>query len=234
MENKAISNRELILEHSVTLALTPLIPIPFADDIVANAIRRRLVRKLGVAHGLDLGPYEVRGLADQPGRTLGRIARRVITYPVRKILRKIFFVLELRRALAILGEDYHRAILLDDAFSSGWVRKYPPHILAEAVDRTLAAMPLDLFDRAVRASFSMSRGAILQAVDHLTRRHAAGSSGPAPEEELLEKTEARESSPLTPLIAQLGRIVDKLPADHLPKLVGQLERELAWLSKQAA
>lgn len=218
-------HRHMILTHVVAVSLTPLIPVPFADDIAATGFRRRLVRKLAEAHQTPLPEEAVRRLADRPGS--GSLGGRLLTYPIRRIFRKIFFVLEWKRALDTLGDDTLRAALLEHALASRAPVDAPK--LAAAIDRTVAEADRGLFHRTARAALRQSTRLVKRAALQLTRslRSRFASTEPAAAERALDNLEGAGPSPLDQLSELLDRIVDSLPADYLPGLRARFDRELA-------
>lgn len=220
-------HRHMILTHVVAVSLTPLIPIPFADDIAATGFRRRLIRKLSEAHGVPLSEESVRRLADRPGTSLAGHAGRILSYPIRRIFRKIFFVLEWKRALDTLGEDTLRAALLEHALAARPASVDAPR-LAAAIDRTVAQADRGLFHRTARAALSQSTRLVRAGVETLARglRSRFASTEPAAAERALDNLEGTPSA-LDQLTDLLDRIVDSLPADYLPALRAAFDREWA-------
>jgi hypothetical protein len=215
----------MILTHVVAVSLTPLIPIPFADDIAATGFRRRLVRKLAEAHHTPLTEDAVRRLADRPSS--GSMGGRILRYPIRRIFRKIFYVLEWKRALDTLGDDTLRAALLEHALASRAPIDAPR--LAAAIDRTVAEADRGLFPRTARAALRQSTRLVKRAALLLTRslRSRFTSTEPAAAERALDNLEDAGPSAIDQLSDLLDRIVESLPADYLPGLRARFDRELA-------
>src|ERR1043165_7283042 len=94
------ANQRQIILHSILAVLTPLIPIPFVDDLVKAYFKRRMVRKLAAAQSQYLNDADVARLADDPdsGCLLGCLTT-VLVYPLKAIFRKVFFFLEWKRAV---------------------------------------------------------------------------------------------------------------------------------------
>jgi hypothetical protein len=87
-----------MLVHAVLVGLTPLIPVPILDDYVKGVVERRLVASVASARGVTLADGDVRALVDADESFLGGVAKSVLTFPLKLVFRKIFFVLELKRA----------------------------------------------------------------------------------------------------------------------------------------
>ena len=108
-----------LLRDAVLVGLTPLIPLPFVDDLARVALRRRLVRGVAAEEGVDLAPAMVEALAGEPaGGCLGTLPKLVL-YPINKIFRKIFFFLEVKRAVDLVSTSWHYGWLLQVALRTG-------------------------------------------------------------------------------------------------------------------
>src|SRR5262245_48986903 len=94
------TNQKLILSHAVLIGLTPLIPIPFVDDLVKSYFQRRMVRKLSAIYGKILSDQEIKTLADDPDQgCLWGCLSNVLLFPLKLLFRLIFFFLEWKRAV---------------------------------------------------------------------------------------------------------------------------------------
>src|SRR5687767_2663958 len=90
--------RRTIATYAVLVGLTPLIPVPFVDDVVEGALVRRFVGALSASRGVTLSDAEVRALSfGSDGGVFKKIARGVFVYPLKKLFRKTFFFLEGKR-----------------------------------------------------------------------------------------------------------------------------------------
>ena len=114
-------HHSLILTHTVLIALTPLIPIPFLDDVIKTALQRRLARLITGAHGQNPSAAEIDALLDEGfAGCVGGCAYTIFVYPVRKLARKLFIILEWRRALSLVSHTYYFFFLLDAALADGY------------------------------------------------------------------------------------------------------------------
>jgi hypothetical protein len=106
--------------YSTLGGLCPLIPIPFVDDIVMRAIRRRYLGGMFEKQGLALSGDQLDVVARMPdsGCFLGCVYT-VLIYPIRKIFRKVFFFLSIKDSIDIASRLFHRGILVHRAIEDG-------------------------------------------------------------------------------------------------------------------
>ena len=156
----ADDTKQIMLVHAVLVGLTPLIPIPILDDYVKNHVERRLTSEVARKRGVELDEKEVATLTgDEDGSMLGSIAKSVVTFPFKLIFRKLFVVLEVKRASDEASRSFHRAYLLDRALSAG-IAFVPGH----------AVYPDRAGDSELRICFS---SVLPTAIDDALRRLAA-------------------------------------------------------------
>jgi hypothetical protein len=107
--------REVVF-NSLLAASAQLLPTPFVDDILENRVRRRMSERLAATYGTTLSDRQARRLAGEAsGWTLGRIAGKAILYPIKKIIRKVVYVLAVKKALDTASDVFHRGYLLRSA-----------------------------------------------------------------------------------------------------------------------
>ncbi|RKH79378.1 hypothetical protein D7Y21_33965 [Corallococcus sp. AB045] len=110
--------------HAVAAGLTPLIPVPFLDDYALRQVREQSVRDQFKEKGLKApdkavavlaGSYEARG----PGGRLLSYLKAVALFPVRKVFRKVFFVLWVKDCVDQTSVCLHHGYLLHHALERG-------------------------------------------------------------------------------------------------------------------
>jgi len=219
-----------LLVYTLLTGLTPLIPVPFADDLAKSHLRRRLIRLLAQAHGRDLSAEIIQALAREQSRggCLGGCLAQVLLYPLKKIFRKIFFFLEWKRAVDLTSYTYHWGYLLDYAFQEGLVEEPSgtstsvdnPSVddLRTAIERTCQEAPIKPVERAVSATLRQSRAALLSVVKRLQANLTKGTTGRATEPAAPEQQEeaVSEVSGVATLLQQ--RIASAVPEEHFRDL----------------
>src|ERR1043165_9391338 len=97
-----------LVTHAVLVGLTPLIPVPLLDDLVKNYFRRRMVRSLAASAGRTLDEKELDALASERERgCLTGCLYTVLVYPLKAVFRKVFYFLEIKRAVDLASRTYH-------------------------------------------------------------------------------------------------------------------------------
>ncbi len=231
------SRQRTLLVYALLTGLTPLIPVPLADDLAKSHLRRRLVRLLAQAHGRDLSESLIQALAREPSRggCLGGCLAQALLYPLKKIFRKIFFFLEWKRAVDLTSYTYHWGYLLDYAFQEGLVEPSGTSTsvdytsvddLRAAIETACQEAPIKPVERAVNATLRQSRAALLSAAKrlqaNLTRRAAGKATEPAAPEQ--QEEAMSEVSGVATLLQQ--RIASAVPEEHFRDLRERFRRHL--------
>ena len=171
--------RIVLLTHAVLIGLTPLIPLPILDDLIRAYFYRGLVRALAQAHGLDLSADEIAALAEEPGRgCLPGCLLGTGEYLVKRLVRKLVFVLEWRRAISLVTHTYYVGHLLDYAFAQGWYTPGSAGRLRLALDHARRGADTALVRQVVMTSFQQSRALLQGAVQQLTQGLDRRAFGP--------------------------------------------------------
>ena len=110
--------------HAVAAGLTPLIPVPFLDDYALRQVREQAVRDQLQEKGLKAPDKAVELLAgSNEARTLGgrlvSYLKAVALFPVRKVFRKVFFVLWVKDCVDLTSATLHHDYLLHHALERG-------------------------------------------------------------------------------------------------------------------
>lgn len=224
-------SQQALVTHSVLVGLTPLIPVPVLDDAVKSYIERRMTRAIGELHGLDLPKPVVSELVDDvDGSLLASIAMGVITFPLKLIFRKLFVVLEVKRASDEASRAYHRGYLLDRALDSGLMMPVGPRSPKEiraALDAAVADGAVSPIGGVMRAVFTGSKDVMESAGKSLIER-LRRKQGKVDEETVsaaVEETAASEG-PIGTIAERLQAALGELPAGHFRELEQRFEAAL--------
>lgn len=185
--------------YGVVSGLCPLIPVPFLDDWVLHRVRERMVRDLAGRQGADLSEEEVATLAGAgegfrfPGcfATLGWVLRKVVLKLIKKIFRKVIYILAVREGLHVATDTFHEGFLLLEAFRRrGSEGDFDALRVRAAVRETLAELDLQPTRRTIRRAATGSRDLLLQGATALTdflrgRRESRVDEAIETEEEIL-------------------------------------------------
>lgn len=232
MATTEISNQRTIVTYAVLAGLTPLIPVPFLDDMVKAYFKRRMVRALAGSRNQALNANQVRKLADdrESGCLLGCLTA-VTLYPLKKIFRKIFFFLEWKRAIDTVSHTYYQGYLIDYAMGQAWLvpaGSLPVETLRPAVDSVLKQINTSLIERLVVETFRQSKSTLRSAVG-LMKRALGGLSRKTSEAEVeraIESIEIEQEREVEGMVNQLMRSIERMPSDHFEKIKTMLAAEV--------
>lgn len=219
-----------LIGHAVLVGLTPLIPVPFVDDLVRGHLLRRMVRGLGEARGRALAPAEVSALTEERGGgCLGGCLGQAVLYPLKKIFRKVFFFLEWKRAADLTSRTYHQGYLIDYALSEPELfGAVPADKLRDAIDAVCRESPVKPVETAAGAALRGSKGAVSAAAQLLGS--ALRRRGPKPDRaqvaEAVASVDEEERRTLAPVTRRLQDSIAAIPDEHFRALRARLEARL--------
>lgn len=212
--------------------LTPLIPIPVVDDVVKSFFRQRMVRSLAAAHGRSVTGADAEAMAAEreSGCMTGCVGS-LLLYPLKKVFRKIFFVLEWKRAVDLTSRTYHFGYLVDHVFAERLDERTGRGAaeLGAALDAVCREAPIKPLEAAVGATFRQSRGVLSAGASLLERslRRVVGRKKREQVERAVESVEAEEERQIEPVVTRLQRSVEAVPEDHFRRLREQLAAKLS-------
>lgn len=224
MPRREIATSTLLIGHSVLVGLTPLVPVPILDDRLRAYFERRLAREIAALHGLTLGEDDLRVVGEGPGQDFwAELRRGALLLPVRLLLRKVFLVLNVKRASDAASTTYNRGYLLDVALAA---KEHPPHRRAEdvraAIDATLVDTPHSPIGTAVRLSFEGSKALLRQALSAFVAV-LKRLGGAADEVDLARAVrESDEGGVFAALVDRVREAVANVPASHFQALEERL------------
>lgn len=227
--NRETPNQTTIVSHAVLTGVSALIPIPLLDDAVKTYFQRRLVRALAHSRGVVLSPEEVKTLADDAGGgCVSGCVGTVVFYPIKKIFRKIFFVLEWKRAVDLASLNFHRGFLLDHALGQPWLAPAGHRTVADlraAVDQVVRETPTKPVEESIRATFRQSKSALVGAAS-LIQRTLSGLGGKPTAEKVgpaVESIEEEEERQVEGVVSSLAGRINALPKEHFESMRRRLD-----------
>lgn len=240
-------SQTLIITHAILIGATPLIPIPVVDDLAKTYLQRRMVRELVEVRGQPTDPQSVKALADDRGEgCLWGCIGGVVLYPLKKIFRKIFFVLEWKRAIDLVSRSYHHGYLMDYALSQGWIAPAGPigaPQLRAAMDEVCRRTPIKPVEHAVRVTFDQSKAVVRDAARLMQQsfQRLTGKSRPNRNDQIdritpasdleevaraIEAVEPEEERKIRGLVSRLQQAIEGIPKEHFRKLEAELATQL--------
>ena len=183
--------------HAVAAGLTPLIPVPFLDDYALRQVREQSVRDQLKERGLKApdkavavlaGSYDARSLG---GRLVSHL-KAVALFPVRKVFRKVFFVLWVKDCVDLTSACLHHGYLLHHALERGdldaaSLQTDAPSEVQAAIIAACSEMDARPVNQALRRIFRGSRVLLAEA----TRVFLDPKRGPRVPDPKTENAEVR-------------------------------------------
>jgi hypothetical protein len=231
----------LLGRYSLLIALCALIPVPLLDRWVENALRRRLVRAVGLRHGHRFEPLDASRLGDvASGGCLGLLWS-IVAWPVKKVLKTLSVVFQVKGIADGTVEVMHRGLMLEEAFEAGWLPGEPGRV-REAMDKALAAVDTRPVERKLMGSLRDLKSDLNLAIWE-TVRIARARLASRPAEALADAADAAEVGPgfahtsramaaslqtsgLVPEVVAWFRAEMGAPPRIEPRLLGPIDPEL--------
>jgi hypothetical protein len=214
------------------VGLTPLIPLPFVDDMVQTRLLRRMVRQLADGHALRVWDEEVRLLAETPSKNLvASIAKKVVLSPFKKVLRTAFFLLSGKKMVDLASQTYHTGWLIDHAFAEGWVAPHGSHRARDvrsAIDRVMEQVPLasSPVTRALKVGFESSRDALADVFEMVQAQLGVIRREPRDDEVARIADDVEQAGLIERVVEQLRRALLEVPDEHFEDLAERFAAEL--------
>ncbi|MBN1453311.1 MAG: hypothetical protein JW963_20015 [Anaerolineales bacterium] len=157
---KLPSKELLFLYHATLIGASPLIPIPFLDELIAAYLRRRMVAEIAKIHHLELSKKEIRQLANQHDTGCLNSCSTIIILPLKEIFREIFFWLEWRRGIDLATKAYYFGYLLDLTFEQVDFHSEDIPKYRYAIQHSLSGANTRLVRDIIANSFYSSKGLV--------------------------------------------------------------------------
>ena len=220
-----------LVTHAVLVGLTPLIPVPLLDDVVKNYFRRRMVRSLAASAGRTLDEQELDALASERERgCLTGCLFTALVYPVKAIFRKVFYFLEIKRAVDLASRTYHFGYVISYALRprEGGASPLDLHgakAVNEAAQQACLEAPIKPVEAAIGGTFRKSRNVLSGAAALLagSLRRVSGRAQPERVAEAIEEVEPEEERELEPVVTRIQRSIASVPEEHFRDLLARFD-----------
>ena len=224
----------ILIKYAVLVGLTPLIPIPLLDDLAQGYFERRMIEKLAGARHLTLSPEHLNALASPPTTAASWLRgcfTTLLLYPISKLLRKLFFFLEIKRALDLVAVTYVRGYLLDRTFGRALLAPPGPHAPAavrEATEQAITRVGTSPIGLALRGSFRDSGALVARLAEQLftSLRRLPSQAGRAQVAAAARAVEDTASADLQGAEARVEQGIKDVPPGHFERLEAALDEEL--------
>lgn len=213
----------------ILVGASALIPVPFLDDWAKSALERRAFRLAAEREGLALTSEELDRLVQEPpsGCCLVGCLGKALLYPIKKLIRKILFFLEIKRAV-----DQSTNALAENWLFSLALRRgmwQPNGDLAQAdmlrgvIERSCTVQGVKPLELAIGSTFRQAKGTLFDFANRFI-----GKTTPSKDEftatvELFKQEEAAEILLLTQKMQKELSLVSK---SYLQRFAQEFEKEL--------
>ncbi|KAF0247275.1 MAG: hypothetical protein FD167_3323 [bacterium] len=224
---------EIISSHSILMGLTPIIPIPFADDLAKAYFQQRMVRKLAETYKQTLSTEDLKALtAEESQGCFPGCLTSILFYPIKKLFRKIFFFLEWKRAIDTVSRSYHKGYLLEYSLEQGLLNPkgaYSAGQLRKAIEATCHEVGTNPIEKAVTATFDRSKETVKDIANTLWKNISRVTGKPNDEELQKAAQSVEEAEIRTGVTTQLEQALVSIPPSYFQHLT---ERFLFHLKNQ--
>ena len=214
--NSENDGRSILATHALLCGLTPLIPLPFVDDAFFEAFLQSLIGRLAQRNGRTLTSAERAILLQQRGGCALGCVVNLLIYPLRKLLSKILFFLEWKRATDLIGRVYYLGFLLDVALEANLIEKHGASTVHDAIEEILARTNTSPVKRVAAGVLGGSKALFKSLSSRLSQR---------PKSDEIQIAQTLESAPdgaWNALVAQFQKALDLLPNDDFERLRHEL------------
>ncbi|MFP2932036.1 hypothetical protein ACLESO_44105 [Pyxidicoccus sp. 3LG] len=183
---------------AVASGLTPLIPVPFLDDYALRQVREGMVRTILEEHGLPTPDRAVGVLAgSHVGETIGGavmgLLKGAVLFPVKKLFRKIFFVLWIKDCVDMASLSLHHGYLITHAVERGDLDAQAlagdtPKRIYDAIVAACAEVDARPINQILRRLFASSRLLMAEATRAFFNPKSSGPRTPDASESAEVKT----------------------------------------------
>jgi hypothetical protein len=220
-----------LARHALLVGMTPLIPLPFLDDLARVALRRRMVRALAAEEGVAVDAVVIEALAAEPGGGCLGFVPRLLLYPIKKVFRKIFFFLEVKRAIDLVSTSWHYGWLLQIALRDRRLLEDAARAAAvrAEIEALLAETSVKPFERVLREALRGSRAIMKGGADVLARTLRGAPRSADRVDEAVASALPREQELLAGLVARVQAAAASAPREHLDRLGAELSSRLTAL-----
>lgn len=228
-----------LLTPVVLIGASALVPVPFLDDMAKSYLEKRLFRLLAEKEGLQLTKDEQARLTESPssGCCLVGCLGSALIYPFKKILRKVFFFLEIKRsvdqATTALAEAYlFRLTLRHDLWlPGGEIESTDP--VRESIRTACHSQGVKPLETAIRHGFEGAKGTLSDFASKLADKVTGEDESEEKISRAVDKLEEEETDKLKGLTRSLSDSLDDVSEPYLKKFVTTFENKLKEAQKAA-
>lgn len=222
-----------LLTTVVLIGASALIPVPFLDDFTKSYLEKRLVNTIVENEGLEIGEEELEALLreEKGGCCAFGCLSSAILYPLKKLLRKVFFFLEIKRAVdqstqALAQAWLFRLALYRELWKPGSGRERAEE-LRLAIRSACHSQGVKPLETALRHGFLEAKGVFSELAGKLTAKISGKSATDEKEiKEAVDKVKSEKSGDLGGLPKRLTDSVNDVSENYLTSFAVTFEQQL--------
>jgi hypothetical protein len=153
----------------------------------------------------------------------------IVLYPLKKLLRKIFFFLEWKRAVDTASRTFYFGTLLDHALAQRWCAPAGPHDavrMRAAIDRVLRQIGTALVERVFRETFKRSARTLRDAASLLQKGLRKLRRRPTNEQVSTALDALDPEGRVEGVAGEVQHGIEQIPAAHWDRVRALLATEL--------
>ncbi|MFA5503897.1 MAG: hypothetical protein WC314_21420 [Vulcanimicrobiota bacterium] len=219
-----------LLAPVVMIGASALIPVPFLDDVAKEYLEKRLFRDIAAKEGLVLSKEEQKHLTQEKNGgccALGCLGSALI-YPLKKLLRKILYFLEIKRSVDQATTALAQAWLFELTLRRKlWVpggEIESCHKVRRAIREACTSHGVKPLELAVKQAFSGAKGTMLDLAGRFSRETASNEDTIA---QTVDQLESEQEENLKGITRKLSESLNDISESYLVRFGVTFEKHLA-------
>ena len=213
----------------VLVGASAMIPVPFLDDFAKGYLERRLFRIGAERENFSLSSDEADRLVQEPpsGCCLTGCLGKALIYPIKRLIRKLLFFLEIKRAVDQSTNALAESWLFSLALRRGlWAPGGDPaqaDLMRQTIEKTCAAHGVKPLELAISGAFQGAKGTLFNFANRFI-----GKGGESKEELLatVDQFKKDEADQISKLTQKLQKEISKISDSYLRRFAQGFETEL--------
>lgn len=219
-----------LLTPVVLIGASALIPIPFADDMVKVYLEKRLFSEIAEKEGVSLSKEERSRLTQTPSKgccALGCLSSAFL-YPVKRVLRKLFYFLEIKRSVDQASTALAQAWLFQLTLHRGLWK--PGGDIARcdqvrtAINAACHSHGVKPLETAIKHAFAGTKGTLKEFAGKFSKKSTADEAEFA---QAVEKLEEEQKEKLAGITQRLSDSLGQVSDSYLVRFAETFEQHLA-------
>lgn len=214
----------------ILVGASAMIPVPFLDDWAKSYLERRSFRLGAEREKLQLSSEEADRLVLEPpgGCCMMGCLGKALIYPIKKMVRKILFFLEIKRAIDQTTNALAENWLFSLALRRGvWTPGGDPSradLLRQAIEKTCAAQGVQPLELAIGGAFQGAKGTLFNFANRFV-----GKTEQSKEElaATVGQFEAEEADQLAQITQRIQKEISNISDSYLRRFALGFEKELS-------